>query len=124
MTMNTDDSLLHGNKDPLNLKQPALPNNALPNAGFWNAPKPEGSKAFADPSKGTWPFVESQPPVLAELTEGFNPPSEPTTGGLVLPESGPLHPEENKAIHLNRMVQGVPLAHQRANRYAAKRGEA
>jgi len=72
-----------------------------------------------------WPFVESQAPVLAELKEGFNPPSEATSNGLVLPESAPLHPEENKAIHLNHTVQGVPLAHQRANRKAAKqRGNA
>jgi hypothetical protein len=64
--------------------------------------------------------------VLAELKEGFNPPSEPTSGGLMLPENAPLHPQENKAIHLNRMVQGVPLAHKRVNREAVKgqRGEA
>ncbi|HXB27035.1 MAG TPA: hypothetical protein VNV25_20070 [Gemmatimonadaceae bacterium] len=64
--------------------------------------------------------------VLAELTEGFSAPSEPTSGGLVLPETAPSHPEENKAIHLSRMVQGVLLAHQRANREAAKgqRGQA
>jgi hypothetical protein len=61
------------------------------------------------------------------LTEGFNPPTEPTSGGLVLPPtSDALSPEQAKVIHVNRMVQGAPLPHQRANREAARRarGEA
>ena len=50
-TTNTD--LLHGDKDPLDFKQPSLPNNELPNAGFWNAPKPDAKPApYTDPSNG------------------------------------------------------------------------
>jgi len=119
MSTTNNDDLLHGTRNPLDLKQQPLPNNALPNAGFWNAPKPEGSKPIEEP-KGAWPYVTEQPPVLAQQREGFTPEAERPSGGLVLPESAPLHPDEVKAIHLNRMIQGAPLAHQRANREAAK----
>jgi hypothetical protein len=122
MSANNNDDLLHGDPKTVDLlKQRPLPNNALPNAGFWNVPKPEGSKPIEEP-KGSWPFgpEPSTVPALADVTDAFIPDAPTSSGGLVLPTSVPLHPEEDKAIHLGRMIQGVPLPHQRANREAVK----
>jgi len=95
MSTTNNDDLLHGTRNALDLKQQPLPNNALPNAGFWNAPKPEGSKPIEEP-KGAWPYVTEQPPVLSDQTQSFNPSDANPTGGLALPEQGSQSYDQSK----------------------------